>query len=137
MSIKAKQLPSFSNPALLASALTHRSYLNEHPDVTEHNERLEFLGDAVLNFLSGEFLYQRYPQQPEGGLTSLRSALVDEPQLAEFAVMLNLGPQLKLGRGAEQGGTDSAVRGLKTVRGNHRALWPAPRPIPAQGEDAR
>jgi ribonuclease III len=95
------QLPPFTDPALLACALTHRSYLNEHPEVTEHNERLEFLGDAVLNFLSGEFLYKRYPEQSEGTLTPLKWALVDEVQLAKFAISLNLGAQMRLGRGAE------------------------------------
>jgi ribonuclease III len=101
MSSNLSQLPQFIHPTLLECALTHRSYLNEHPEVTEHNERLEFLGDAVLNFLSGEFLYKRYPDQPEGGLTPLRSALVDEAQFTQFAVRLNLGAQLRLSRGAE------------------------------------
>jgi ribonuclease III len=97
-------LPPFHDSALLQQALTHRSYINEHPEVTAHNERLEFLGDAVLNFLSGEFLYQRYPDRPEGELTPLRSALVDEAQLAQFASLLHLGDHLRLGRGAEQEG---------------------------------
>jgi len=95
------ELPEFRNFLLLQHALTHRSYINEHPELSEHNERLEFLGDAVLNFLSGEFLYKRFPDKPEGELTPLRSALVDEKQLAKFAEMLNLGPQMRLGRGAE------------------------------------
>lgn len=99
------QLPSFRNHALLTQALTHRSYANEHPEAGDHNERLEFLGDAVLNFLSGEFLYDRYPQKPEGELTALRSLLVDETQLAKFAQRLALGEQLRLGQGAKlQGG---------------------------------
>jgi ribonuclease III len=95
------KLPDFNDRSLLQLALTHRSYINEHPEVKEHNERLEFLGDAVLNFLSGEFLYKRYPEKPEGELTPLRSALVDEKQLAKFAIVLNLGDYLKLGKGAE------------------------------------
>ncbi len=99
------QIPRFKQSALLAQALTHRSYANEHPEAGEHNERLEFLGDAVLNFLSGEFLYQRYPDKPEGELTALRSLLVDETQLAKFATQLGLGQQLRLGEGAKlQGG---------------------------------
>jgi ribonuclease III len=98
------QLPPFQNPALLHQALTHRSFVNEHPEAGEHNERLEFLGDAVLNFLSGEFLYKRYPQKPEGELTPLRSSLVDEAQLAKFAIALGLGDRLQLGRGAEREG---------------------------------
>ncbi|WAL59408.1 ribonuclease III [Thermocoleostomius sinensis] len=97
-------LPLFRDRTLLQQALTHRSYVNEHPNTGEHNERLEFLGDAVLNFLSGEILYKRYPHQPEGALTPLRSALVDEKQLANFALLLELGNQLRLGRGAERDG---------------------------------
>ncbi len=99
------KLPAFRNSALLTQALTHRSYANEHPEAGDHNERLEFLGDAVLNFLSGEFLYQRYPEKPEGELTALRSLLVDETQLAKFANHLGLGQKLRLGQGAKlQGG---------------------------------
>lgn len=98
------ELPPFHDRALLQQALTHRSYINEHPDAGEHNERLEFLGDAVLNFLSGEFLFKRYPHKPEGELTPLRSALVDERQLAKFAMALSIGDQLRLGKGAEREG---------------------------------
>lgn len=97
-------LPNFRDRTLLQQALTHRSYANEHPEAGEHNERLEFLGDAVLNFLSGEFLYKRFPDKPEGELTPLRSALVDEQQLGKFAVQLNLGSLIRLGRGAERDG---------------------------------
>ena len=99
-----QKLPIFQDDALLQRSLTHSSYINEHPEFGEDNERLEFLGDAVLNFLSGEFLYKRYPQKPEGELTPLRSALVDESQLAKFAIALNLGPVMHLGRGAEING---------------------------------
>ncbi len=91
----------FRDRTLLDTALTHRSYVNEHPEMSGDNERLEFLGDAVLNFLAGEFLYKRYPDKPEGQLTPLRSALVDEKQLAQFAIALNLGSMMRLGRGAE------------------------------------
>lgn len=102
-------LPDFRNPLLFQQAMTHRSYLNENPSVKDHNERLEFLGDAVLNFLSGEFLYRQYPDQPEGMLTPLRSALVDEKQLAKFAEMLQLGIHLRLGKGAiKEGGRQNA-----------------------------
>jgi ribonuclease III len=94
----------FRDRTLLETALTHRSYVNEHPEMSGDNERLEFLGDAVLNFLAGEFLYKRYPDKPEGQLTPLRSALVDERQLAQFAIALNLGPMMRLGRGAEMNG---------------------------------
>jgi ribonuclease-3 len=101
---KPFQVPPFHDRALLELALTHRSYVNEHPEAQEHNERLEFLGDAVLNFLSGEYLYKRFPDKPEGELTPLRSTLVDERQLAKFAEMLELGGFMKLGKGAERDG---------------------------------
>lgn len=94
-------LPEFSNPSLLRRALTHRSYLNEHPDALEDNERLEFLGDAVLDFLVGAFLYRAYPEKNEGELTRLRAALVRTEQLAAFARALGLHEQLLLGKGEE------------------------------------
>ena len=90
---------SFKNQALLARALTHRSYVNEHPEELEDNERLEFLGDAVLDFLCGAWLYNHYPEMREGELTRMRSALVRTEQLAEFARSLSLGPALRLGHG--------------------------------------
>lgn len=95
----------FNNLRLLTRALTHRSYLNEHPDAIEDNERLEFLGDAVLDFLVGAWLYQHMPEMAEGRLTSMRAALVRNDQLAEFADEIDLGNALKLGRGeADSGG---------------------------------
>lgn len=97
-------LPPFQQTRLLAMALTHRSYLHEHPDAEGDNERLEFLGDAVLNCLAGEFLFQRFPHLPEGDLTPLRSALVDETQLAQFAIELNLGSRMRVGKGADRDG---------------------------------
>lgn len=97
-------LPDFRDRLLFQQAMTHRSYANEHPEAGNHNERLEFLGDAVLNFLSGEFLYKRFPDRPEGELTRLRSVLVDEAQLTEFAELLGLDRHMRLGKGAEQGG---------------------------------
>lgn len=95
----------FDNLRLLSRALTHRSYLNEHPEAIEDNERLEFLGDAVLDFLVGAWLYQHMPEMAEGRLTSLRAALVRNDQLAEFAEEIDLGEALRLGKGeAESGG---------------------------------
>jgi ribonuclease-3 len=95
----------FTNKALLQRALTHRSYLNENPDYPlEDNERLEFLGDAVLDFITGEYLYHRFPEMAEGRLTNLRSALVRTERLAHYAVQLNLGEFLFLGRGEEDSG---------------------------------
>ena len=73
----------FSNKDLLTQALTHRSYLNENPDFPlGHNERLEFLGDAVLELIVTEELYKRFPDKPEGDLTSFRAALVNSNMLA-------------------------------------------------------
>lgn len=89
----------FSNLALLTRAFTHRSYVNENPDSLEDNERLEFLGDAVLDFVVGAWVYHRFPEMPEGELTKIRSAIVRNDQLALFARRLNLGGALRLGRG--------------------------------------
>jgi ribonuclease III len=94
----------FSDFLLLSRALTHRSYLNEHPEALEDNERLEFLGDAVLDFLVGAWLYNRFPELPEGNLTRLRSALVRTEQLAEFAEDIDLGGVILLGHGEEEAG---------------------------------
>lgn len=89
----------FKNYLLLSRALTHRSYINEHPEALEDNERLEFLGDAVLDFISGAWLYNHFPEMAEGELTRMRSALVRTEQLADFARRINLGPAMRLGRG--------------------------------------
>ncbi|MGQ9598333.1 MAG: ribonuclease III [Anaerolineae bacterium] len=95
----------FRDKSLLQRALTHRSYLNEHPeDCFEDNERLEFLGDAVLDFLTAAFLYHRFPELTEGPLTSLRSALVRRETLARFARSFDLGRHLLLGHGEEESG---------------------------------
>ena len=94
---------TFSNLALLTRALTHRSFVNEYPAV-EDNERLEFLGDAVLDFIVGAWVYNRFPEMPEGDLTKMRSALVRNEQLAKFARKLNLGRALRLGRGESSSG---------------------------------
>jgi ribonuclease III len=90
----------FHDEKLLRRALTHRSYVHENPSEGEHNERLEFLGDALLNFLSGEYLYRRHPEKGEDELTRRRSALVDEKQLAKFAIQVGLDLRMRLGRGA-------------------------------------
>jgi len=94
----------FQNYRLLSRALTHRSYLNENPEALEDNERLEFLGDAVLDFLVGAWLYNHFPEMAEGELTRMRSALVRTEQLAEFAREINLGAAMRLGRGEQDGG---------------------------------
>ncbi len=95
---------NFQNLMLLQRALTHRSYLNEHPEAIEDNERLEFLGDAVLDFLVGAWLYNRFPEMKEGDLTRLRSALVRTEQLADFAASFGFGSSLRLGRGESLAG---------------------------------
>jgi ribonuclease-3 len=89
----------FKNLALLTRALTHRSYINENPDALEDNERLEFLGDAILDFVVGAWLYHRYPEMNEGDLTLVRTALVRTEQLAQFASLIKLGNALRLGQG--------------------------------------
>lgn len=89
----------FSNLSLVVRALTHRSYVNENPNTLEDNERLEFLGDAVLDFIVGAWVYNHFPEMQEGDLTRMRSALVRTDTLAEFARHLTLGPALRLGRG--------------------------------------
>lgn len=95
----------FNEPSLLLRALTHRSYLNENPDlVLEDNQRLEFLGDAVLDFVTGAWLYHHFPEFQEGRLTSLRAALVCTAALAKFARQIGIGDHLLLGKGEEENG---------------------------------
>ncbi|MCX7681018.1 MAG: ribonuclease III [Anaerolineae bacterium] len=95
----------FHNPSLLKQALTHSSYTNEHPeDTIGDNQRLEFLGDAVLDFVAGAWVYHRYPQFGEGQMTRLRAALVCSPSLAQLARNIRLGEVLRLGRGEEESG---------------------------------
>jgi ribonuclease-3 len=102
------KLPTIKDEKLRLQALTHRSYVNEHPEAGEHNERLEFLGDAVLGFLVGELLYKRYPDMSEAQLTRLRSNLVDEKQLSKFATQLGIGDLIQLGKGAiKEGGREN------------------------------
>ena len=99
-----QKLPPFNNYALFDLALTHRSYVNEHPEVGEHNERLEFLGDAVLGFVIAEMLYTMYPSINEAQLTHLRSRLVDEKQLGQLGDQFGLGELMRLGKGTAKGG---------------------------------
>ncbi len=94
----------FHDWLILSRALTHRSYLNEHPEALEDNERLEFLGDAVLDFIVGAWLYNQFPEMPEGDLTRMRSALVYTEQLANFARKIHLGNAMRLGRGESSAG---------------------------------
>ena len=95
----------FQNPHLLKQAMTHSSYANEHKAKGYHdNERLEFLGDAVLEVVSSEFLFRHYPALPEGDLTKLRASIVCGPTLALCARELDLGDFLLLGKGEEHTG---------------------------------
>lgn len=95
----------FRDYSFLIRALTHRSYVNENAErFLEDNERLEFLGDAVLDFVVGAYLYNRFPEMDEGELTSLRAALVRASTLATFARQWELGQQLRLGLGEADGG---------------------------------
>lgn len=92
----------FADKPLLKQAFTHASYVNEHRFSQHHdNERLEFLGDAVLELTVSEFLYNRFPGRPEGELTKLRAAIVCEPSLVKFAEALNFGAYVLLGKGEE------------------------------------
>ena len=93
----------FKRQDLLDLALTHRSFANEK-GVPEHYERLEFLGDAVLGLVSAEWLYERYPELPEGELSKLKAQLVSRTSLANWAEQLELGPELKIGVGEERSG---------------------------------
>jgi ribonuclease-3 len=95
----------FRDKSLLTRALTHRSYLNENPGLPYlDNERLEFLGDAILDFVAAEFLYQRFPEMAEGELTSLRAAVVKGESLARFALEAGLPPHLLMSRGEAAAG---------------------------------
>ncbi|WP_168122283.1 ribonuclease III [Paenibacillus sp. HB172176] len=94
---------AFTRPKLLRQAFTHTSYVNENKrGSVQDNERLEFLGDAVLQLLVSEHLFTAYPKRPEGELTRMRASVVCEPSLAYFAERLELGKHVLLGRGEEQ-----------------------------------
>ena len=98
----------FNNIELLKTALTHSSYANEHEmRVTDNNERIEFLGDAILNLVVSQYLYKKYPLYPEGELTKIRARVVCESSLAYIARKINLGDFILLGKGEEAtGGRD-------------------------------
>src|SRR4051794_32626249 len=90
----------FQDISLLRDALTHRSFVNEHPGrAPVDNERLEFLGDAVLSLSASTLLWERFPEAKEGELTRLRADLVCEAGLSELARALDLGPAMRLGKG--------------------------------------
>jgi len=95
---------TFKDVQLLKRAFVHRSHLNESKDFTVSNERLEFLGDAILSFLTSHYLFLKYPDLPEGTLTNIRSALVKTRSLSTIAEKLSLGDLLMLSRGEEESG---------------------------------
>lgn len=102
-------LPKFKDTELLDQALTHRSFLNEmkkssYSKKVESNERLEFLGDAIISFLTSTYLFETFPDFTEGDLTNLRSLLVRTESLSSVAKTLNLGKLLKLSKGEEESG---------------------------------
>ncbi len=91
---------TFKDSAVLLSAVTHRSYLNEHKEATwEHNERLEFLGDAVLELVVTDFLFSKYPEKPEGELTAIRAALVNTNSLAAVSEHMDINKYLLMSKG--------------------------------------
>jgi ribonuclease III len=90
----------FRDTNLLLSAITHRSYLNEHREATwDHNERLEFLGDAVLELVVTDYLFSTYPEKPEGELTAIRAALVNTISLASASEVLGINKFLLMSKG--------------------------------------
>lgn len=111
----------FLDPSLLRRALTHRSFVNEVDDDIRDNERLEFLGDAVLDFIVADMLFRQYPDVAEGELTQLRAALVRADSLALLASQLQLGDYLFIGKGEENSGGRTRVnnlcRGFEAVLG--------------------
>ena len=98
---------TFKNREYLMEALTHSSFANERHNKIKCNERMEFLGDAVLSIISADFLYHRFPDMPEGDLSKLRSSLVCTQSLSDFARQISLGDYLFLGKGeSNTGGAD-------------------------------
>jgi len=95
---------SFNNPKIIEEALTHRSWVNEHPGIRDNNERLEFLGDAILEFIVSKELFLQFPNKKEGFLTSLRANLVNTVSLSQTARDLGLGKELFLSKGEEETG---------------------------------
>lgn len=94
----------FSDKKLLEEALTHRSWVNEHKGVRRSNERLEFLGDAILELIVSKIIFKKFPEKEEGYLTALRASLVNTQHLAYVATKIDLGSEIYLSKGEESGG---------------------------------
>ena len=108
---------TFRDLSLLESALTHRSYVHEHPNLRAgHNERLEFLGDSVFGTAAAMLLYELFPEAREGELTRRRADMVNERALATIAGAIDLGGALRLGRGEDRSGGRTKPRLLASAR---------------------
>jgi len=114
---------TFNNPDLLEQAFVHRSYLNEHAFPLGHNERLEFLGDAVLELIVSNYLYKKLPDKPEGELTAIRAALVRRETLKEVADELEFHKYLKLSRGEAKSAANQAAILSNTVESLIGAIY--------------
>ena len=97
--IEARLHYTFNDRSLLLLAFIHRSYINEHRDILQHNERLEFLGDSILGLLTAEYLYNKFPDYPEGDLSYLRSRLVEASSCVTYVQKIDIGKHLLLGKG--------------------------------------
>jgi ribonuclease-3 len=95
---------NFNNQNIIEEALTHKSWVNEHPGIRDHNERLEFLGDAILEFVVSKEIFIKFPEKKEGFLTALRAKLVNTTSLSQTAKELDLGKELFLSKGEEETG---------------------------------
>lgn len=114
----------FKDKKLFDQSLTHRSWVNENPNKRESNERLEFFGDAILEFVVSKKLYDDFPDKPEGYLTTLRAKLVNTKNLAEVAKKLELGKHIHLSKGEdESGGRDNPSLLADTVEAVIGALY--------------
>lgn len=112
-SIQESVSQAFHDPVLLTQALTHPSFVNEYANLgLQDNQRMEFLGDAILDFLVGEWLFHRYPDAQEGELTGIRAHLVRTEGLAAFAREINLGAYLRLGKGEAASGGHNRMANL-------------------------
>lgn len=99
----------FKDQSLLEQALTHRSWINENPGIRHTNERLEFLGDAILEYIVSAELYRKLPDKEEGFLTALRANIVNTKNLSEVAIKLNIGEELYVSKGEEASGGRSNI----------------------------